>query len=209
MTVPVMCIIALTPAALVSGSARAEEFVRRWIDDSGHHSIEAKFLDSRDGLISLETSSGKHITVPVDRLCAGDQKYVESVLRTADVARLQGSWRAHASQAGGEPAPADVLERLGFEFEGKKVVISGNTEGDEAMPACDYTLNVLRNPREIDIVVGPPDGLVRGIYSFEADELVICFRHGGSKGPRPKTFTTGADPDLIQIRLRNSTQPPR
>jgi len=24
----------------------------------------------------------------------------------------------------------------------------------------------------------------------------------------PKTFTTGVDPDLIQIRLRNSAKPP-
>jgi uncharacterized protein (TIGR03067 family) len=81
-------------------------------------------------------------------------------------------------------------------------------EGDVAVPACEYTLNVLRSPREIDIVVGSPDGVVRGIYSFEGDELVICLRHGGSEGPRPKTFTTGVDPDLIQIRLRNSAKPP-
>jgi hypothetical protein len=124
MIVAAMGVIALSPVSLVSGSVRAEEFVRRWIDDSGGRSIKAKFLGYRDGLVGLETSPGKHIKVPIDRLCEGDQKYVESVLRTADVARFQGVWRARASEAGGEPAPADVIERLGFEFEGKTVIVS-------------------------------------------------------------------------------------
>lgn len=201
------CLITLTTAAFAISPLGAEEFVRRWIDDTGGKSIKAKFLGYRDGLVGLETSPGKHIKVPIERLCDGDRRYVESVLRAEDVARLEGAWKALASEAGGQAVPAEVLERLGFEFEGKTVVVAGNTEADEALPACEYALNVLRNPREIDIVVGQPDGLVRGIYSFESDELVICLRHGGSEGPRPKTFDTGVDPDLIQIRLRRADKP--
>jgi uncharacterized protein (TIGR03067 family) len=197
-------LITLTTAAFAISPLGAEEFVRRWIDDTGGKSIKAKFLGYRDGLVGLETSPGKHIKVPIERLCDGDRHYVESVLRAEDVARLEGVWKAHASEAGGEPAPAELLERLGFEFKAKTVVVKGNSEGGEAMPACAYVLDVLRSPREIDIVVGPPDGLVRGIYSFNGDDLVICLRHGGSEGPRPKAFNTGVDPDLIQIRLRRA-----
>lgn len=201
------CLVALTIAARAIGPLQAEEFVRRWIDDTGGKSIKAKFLGYRNGLVGLETSPGKHIKVPIERFCDGDRHYVESVLRAEDVARLEGVWKAHASEAGGEAAPAEVLERLGFEFKGKTVVVTGNSEGGEALPACAYVLDVLRSPREIDIVVGPPDGLVRGIYSFDGDDLVICLRHGGSEGPRPETFSTGVDPDLIQIRLRRSDKP--
>lgn len=196
------CLVMLTTVAVASDPLRAEEFVRRWIDDTGRESFKGKFIGYRDGLVDLETSPGKRITMPIERLCDGDRRYVESVLRAGDVARLEGEWKALASQAGGEAAPAEVLERLGFEFEGKTVVVAGNSEADEALPACEYALNVLRSPREIDTVVGPPDGRVRGIYSFEGDDLLICLRHGGSEGPRPKTFDTGDDPDLIHVRLR-------
>jgi uncharacterized protein (TIGR03067 family) len=200
-------LVALTTAALASGPLQAEEFIRRWIDDTGGESFKGKFVGYRDGLVDLETGSGKHIKMPIERLCDGDRRYVESVPCAEDVARLQGACDAHASEAGGEAAPAEVLERLGFEFKDKAVVVAGNSEGDEALPACEYILNVLRSPREIDIVVGPPDGRVRGIYEFEGDDLVICLRHGGSEGPRPKTFKTGVDPDLIQIRLRRNDKP--
>jgi len=208
MTGGLACLVGLTTAALASGPLQAEEFVRRWIDDTGRESFKCKFVGYRDGVVDLETSPGKQIKMPIERLCDGDRRYVESVLRAEDMARLEGAWKALASEAGGEAAPAEVLERLGFEFKDKAVVVAGNSEGDESLPAYEYILNVLRSPREIDIVVGPPDGRVRGIYAFEDDDLVICLRHGGSEGPRPKTINTGVDPDLIQIRLRRNDKPP-
>ncbi len=52
--------------------------MRTWLDASGQHRTEARFVDLQDGQVTLTKSDGKTITLPLTGLSAVDQAYVRS-----------------------------------------------------------------------------------------------------------------------------------
>ncbi len=61
------------------GSRKLPEDFRTWKDTTGKFEIEAKLKQLGDEDITLETCSGKVIDVPVKKLCAEDQSYLEEI----------------------------------------------------------------------------------------------------------------------------------
>jgi mono/diheme cytochrome c family protein len=56
----------------------AEEPVRKFVDKSGNHSVQAKFLRLADGQVYLEKADGDEIKLPLAQLSEADQQYVNS-----------------------------------------------------------------------------------------------------------------------------------
>jgi Leucine-rich repeat (LRR) protein len=68
---------------------------RKWTDTTGKFSVDAEFVEAKDGTVSLKRSSGKTVKVPVARLSAGDQKYVAEQQAVATIRQLGGDVELH------------------------------------------------------------------------------------------------------------------
>jgi len=68
-------------AAPPPATSDAEDFtgliVRKWYDAAGRHTIEAKLVDSSDGMVKLEKPDGKSIEIPFTKLSPIDRAYVQ------------------------------------------------------------------------------------------------------------------------------------
>ena len=71
--------LALVPTALL-----AEEAMRTWGDATGKFKIQAKFLSSADGKVTLEREGGGQVEIELKRLSPADQKYVAELEAAAD-----------------------------------------------------------------------------------------------------------------------------
>lgn len=67
------------PASLASAAPSP----RTWSDATGTFKVEATFVKSADGKVTLRRTDGREVTVPLDRLSAEDQKYVDQALSGA------------------------------------------------------------------------------------------------------------------------------
>ena len=62
--------------AIVSSVAVSVTFARKWKSNDGKYSVDAEFLDFKDGKVSLRKLNGNVIKVPITRMCDEDQAYV-------------------------------------------------------------------------------------------------------------------------------------
>ena len=78
-------------------TARSESESRQWSDATGKFKIEAKLLEVKGGKAILLKADGKKVEVPVDKLSAADQKYIED---------NDDPFKAPATPAPSTPAPS-------------------------------------------------------------------------------------------------------
>jgi len=52
---------------------------RTWTDATGGFTVEAKFIELKDGKAKLEKRDGTSIKVPSDKFCEADQKYIQEL----------------------------------------------------------------------------------------------------------------------------------
>ena len=81
---------------------------RQWADATGKFTVEADFVDFKDGKVQLKKADGSTITVPVERLSNADQKFV----RETSTGR---SKVAVAQQKEDEPVIPEEARRLNDE----------------------------------------------------------------------------------------------
>lgn len=98
---------------------------------------------------------------------------------SGDYARLQGTWVVIHNEEKGVP----LTEMAGalFHFEGDRFHI-GNETGSER-----FAIDETTSPKRIDFDDGRLP-MIRGIYRFDGDRLVIC--SGDAGDPRPTEFKT-------------------
>jgi uncharacterized protein (TIGR03067 family) len=129
----------------------------------------------------------------------------------AELAKLQGTWRATAAEEDGRPLPADDVRGWTLTIEGAKYTFRPG-EGEAVQGT--YTLNPLQNPGAIDATRTSGDDKGKalwGVYRVEGDELRICFNKPGEQ-VRPKAFKTGADGPghrLYVFKRATKKPPPR
>src|SRR5437899_271790 len=58
--------------------------VRTWSDASGKFSLQAKFVSSKDGKVTLEKPDGSHFEIELAKLSPADQKYVAEQVKGED-----------------------------------------------------------------------------------------------------------------------------
>lgn len=56
---------------------QARQQPRQWTDDTGQFSVTAILIDVADGQVILQKEDGQRVTVPLDRLSAGDRQHIE------------------------------------------------------------------------------------------------------------------------------------
>ena len=49
---------------------------RTWTDATGNHTVEAEFVESKDGIVRLKKQNDQIISLPLEKLSDADQKYV-------------------------------------------------------------------------------------------------------------------------------------
>lgn len=115
---------------------------------------------------------------------------------TSDKERLQGSWAAVYGIMNGNKKPTDdpKLRNWKVTFDGDRVTLPGG----QAVP---YTLNALKQPKELDIAMEDDEGIIQAIYEFEGDRLRIFWV---KQEKRPPDFHTPRDKGLcIVLERRN------
>ena len=70
--------LATLAVLLLNGAADAQE-VRKWTDDTGGFSTDAKFVSEKDGIVTLKTADGEQLEIPVAKLSKADQTYVKGL----------------------------------------------------------------------------------------------------------------------------------
>ena len=80
----------------------------------------------------------------------------------------------------------------------RRLTIANPVTGDER--SATYRIDPSRTPRRIDLFTRD-DRILRGIYQFEGDNLVICLQPDESKN-LPTGFSSVDGADLILIRVK-------
>jgi uncharacterized protein (TIGR03067 family) len=101
-----------------------------------------------------------------------------------DVAKLQGTWKVVALEAGGKKAPEESFKEKRFLIKGDKISLSGNSEN-----LRPYRLDAAAKPRAIDIPGDVEKEFSKAIYEVNGDKLKLCFSQS-TKLDRPKDFNT-------------------
>ncbi len=77
---PRALVLAIGLLAFGMASTQAQE-VRTWADGSGKFKIQAKFVSTKDGVVTLEQTDGENIEIELKSLAPADQKYVADRLK--------------------------------------------------------------------------------------------------------------------------------
>lgn len=95
---------------------------------------------------------------------------------------LQGAWLIVGLEADGRPEPGRNFHGNTFTFERDRATLKEGT-----FPPIEFavTLDPAHTPKHIDLTC--KNGVLRGIYKLEGDDLTLCF---GIGGPRPTEFAT-------------------
>lgn len=77
----IAAVMALTAGRVAAIGAEADSKPQRrtWTDKAGKFSVEATFIELRDGKVGLKRSDGQRVDVPLEKLSEVDVKYVHSL----------------------------------------------------------------------------------------------------------------------------------
>jgi uncharacterized protein (TIGR03067 family) len=104
---------------------------------------------------------------------------------SSDFERIQGTWRPVRIETLGYRADEDSGVRKLLIFEGDRVTTPGGS-------TCRFRLDPLKEPKELDLLEANTDSAqFHAIFTFEGNQLVICFNTCLS--PRPRSFTTSKE----------------
>jgi uncharacterized protein (TIGR03067 family) len=121
---------------------------------------------------------------------------------------LAGSWKFLSINDKGEKLGPKLVEAR-FARDGiltiadRRLTIANPMTGEER--SAIYRIDPSKSPRRIDLFTRD-DRILRGIYQFEGDNLVICLQHDESKS-LPQGFSAPDDSDLILIRVKALSGP--
>ncbi len=121
---------------------------------------------------------------------------------------LAGSWQFISINDKGEKLGPRLVETR-FARDGiltiadRRMTIVNPVTGEER--TATYRIDPSRNPRRIDLFTRD-DRILRGIYKFENDNLVICLQPAEGKD-LPQEFSPPDGSDLILIRLKPISAP--
>ena len=99
----VLAFVVCTPMALA----------RKWTDSTGKFSVEAEFVEFKDGKVRLKKEDGEIVTVPLEKLSQEDQQFIHSIYLKRNEKESDGS----IPSAGEEPGPENAQGEIeGLEF---------------------------------------------------------------------------------------------
>lgn len=120
---------------------------------------------------------------------------------------LSGTWKFTKLEAGGQPSPPQLLEKLEFIITPETLTFTDGSTKE----ATRYRLSLAEKPRKIDIIAvqKQPDGsskdvVAPGVYELNGDVLKICFV---KEGNRPVAFATKAGEAAVLMELKRAPAP--
>ncbi len=87
----------MTAAALMAGLSPRNAFARKWTDATGKHSIEADFVEFKDGKVRLRQANSSILVIPIEKLGEADQQFVRDMARSQPQAKKSESSPASAA----------------------------------------------------------------------------------------------------------------
>jgi len=74
---------------------------RKWTDATGKHTVDAKLVEVKDGMVRLESRNGKIVDIPLEKLSGADQKFLKSKIdETGGASPAHPSKEADAGSVG-------------------------------------------------------------------------------------------------------------
>lgn len=123
---------------------------------------------------------------------------------------LTGTWELDSIVDNGEKLGGGLIRKkiasTGKVTIGDRMIqFKSPVTGEERVTA--YRIDPTTDPRQID-VINEYDRILRGIYRFEGDQLVVCLQHK-EDGARPAKFEAPEHSNLVLLRLNlvNSQTP--
>ncbi len=149
--------------------------------------IDTRALGPLAALVTAKKPAGQQADVP----------------QHPDRQKLQGAWEVVSCRLDGKLLDKAPLSR--FTFEGTKVTVA---EGSQAVQT-EYTLDATKQPKQIVLssLLGRTGSTVRGVYSVEADTLVICFDPRPGKPAPGELETKPGDGRLLTTLKRVEKKP--
>ncbi len=106
---------------------------------------------------------------------------------TAELKKIQGTWRFTAEVMDGKAVPKDKLAKTTVTFAGDKWTVR---DGDTVVQAGTHKFNPGKKPAQVDAVVTEGEGkgtTMLGIYELKGNTMKVCFDPQGKA--RPTSFT--------------------
>ena len=98
-------------AVILAGVCAAVADVRTWSDATGKFKVEAELSSVNDGMVTLKTTAGKEVTVPLERLSDEDRAFVDEYL-----AKEPLTSSATASSASNAKADNNLIQGFAEQF---------------------------------------------------------------------------------------------
>lgn len=121
---------------------------------------------------------------------------------------LSGTWKFTKLEAGGQPSPPQLLEKLEFIITPATLTFTDGSTKE----ATRYKLSLAEKPRRIDIIAvqkqadgSSKDVVAPGVYELNGDVLKICFV---KEGNRPSAFATKAGEPAVLMELKRAPAAP-
>ena len=119
---------------------------------------------------------------------------------------LVGTWELLSIVDNGESlGPALIRSKVAVNSQlviGDRMIQITTPDTDAARVSA-YRINPSADPKQIDVIT-ETDKLLRGIYKFEGNQLVVCLQNKET-GSRPDGFAAEAGSDRVLLRLHLST----
>jgi uncharacterized protein (TIGR03067 family) len=125
---------------------------------------------------------------PVAFVAPGDKK------GKTDQELIQGKWVVASGEKDGKEAPADIVGKLAFTFEGGTLTVRA---GEQAK----FKLDATKKPKAIDITI-EGKGDVKGIYELTGDTLKLCVGEPGTE--RPTEFKSPAGSRAVYVVFKRA-----
>lgn len=141
------------------------------------------------------------ILVPVVGMmlaCAAISAIAAGPDAAAEIEMLKGHWVVTFAKMGNREASAEDRKDIGIDFDGNKATIA----------ASEFTfgLDPTKDPKHIDLRSG--DGVFRGIYKLDDDNLTLCWYKRDRQVPRPTGFSKeNSEYSLVYLELKRHKQP--
>jgi uncharacterized protein (TIGR03067 family) len=132
----------------------------------------------------------------------GESKPTDAELQRAHE-MLRGSWQILSINDKGENLGPRLVETR-FARDGvlsiadRQMTIVNPVSGEQR--TATYRIDPSKSPRRIDLITRN-DRMLRGIYRFEDDNLILCLQPGESKSI-PEEFSVPDGSDLVLLRLK-------
>jgi uncharacterized protein (TIGR03067 family) len=127
-------------------------------------------------------------------VCLGFFIAADKAKDMTDQEKIQGTWILVSAQSNGKALPDDVVKNVRLVFAENKL----KTKNKDRVTEATFKLSQDKKPREIDLELN--DGVGRGIYALEGDDLKII--HGEVDQERPTEFVSKPDSKLILLILK-------